>query len=163
MYKELYNSLRPVGPETGEPDPAGATSARDYMQALRELHIWAGKPSMRELEVRSGGHRVGWFAGVRVGAAASTSRGATEGVAKARAARSWISCTSSHERPAPASFSFRKYCGADSCCRPRRNFVRLRGAQLSARSARGSTDLCPPVLLPARPESATWSRGLSVR
>ncbi|MFW3469916.1 helix-turn-helix domain-containing protein [Streptomyces microflavus] len=54
--KELYNSLRPVGPETGEPDPAGATSARDYVQALRELHIWAGKPSMRELEVRSGGH-----------------------------------------------------------------------------------------------------------
>ncbi|MGW1226604.1 helix-turn-helix domain-containing protein [Streptomyces sp. NPDC002530] len=52
--KELYNAIRPNFVETGEPNPSDVQDNRDFAQALRLLHIWAGKPSMRLLSVRSG-------------------------------------------------------------------------------------------------------------
>ena len=55
--KELRNSRHAVGMEreTGEPDLMGVRDVRGYVEALRELHLWAGKPSMRELAYRADG------------------------------------------------------------------------------------------------------------
>jgi transcriptional regulator with XRE-family HTH domain len=53
--KELRNNFLSVGMETGEPDLAAVRTIHDYAEALRELHVWAGKPSMRDLSRRSGG------------------------------------------------------------------------------------------------------------
>ncbi|MFE0453076.1 hypothetical protein ACFW2D_17680 [Streptomyces sp. NPDC058914] len=39
----------------GVPDPLGAESAEALVRKLREVREWAGKPSLRELEDRSGG------------------------------------------------------------------------------------------------------------
>ncbi|RPF24725.1 helix-turn-helix transcriptional regulator [Streptomyces sp. TLI_185] len=55
--KELRNNFRSLGMETGEPDLVEVRTVRDYTEALRELHVWAGKPSMRDLAQRSD-HRV---------------------------------------------------------------------------------------------------------
>ncbi|MFC8362369.1 hypothetical protein ACFUIY_21170 [Streptomyces griseorubiginosus] len=38
-----------------EPDPMKAESAADLVDKLREVHRWAMKPSLRELEARTGG------------------------------------------------------------------------------------------------------------
>ena len=54
--KELRNNFRAVAMETGEPDLVEVKDIRGYAEALRELHVWAGKPSMRELERRVGSH-----------------------------------------------------------------------------------------------------------
>ncbi|MFD4860692.1 helix-turn-helix domain-containing protein [Streptomyces atratus] len=54
--KALLNSRYPLRTEVGETAPVEARNAREFVQALRDLHIWAGKPSMRELEARTGRH-----------------------------------------------------------------------------------------------------------
>jgi transcriptional regulator with XRE-family HTH domain len=54
--KELRNNFRTVGTETGEPDLVGVKDIPGYVDALRELHVWAGRPSMRELSRRAAGH-----------------------------------------------------------------------------------------------------------
>lgn len=36
------------------PDPLQATTGKDFMEALRALHVWSGRPSLREMERRSG-------------------------------------------------------------------------------------------------------------
>ncbi|MFF1918203.1 hypothetical protein ACFVYE_43140, partial [Streptomyces sp. NPDC058239] len=54
--KALFNSMYPVRTEVGETAPVEARNTREFVQALRDLHIWAGKPSMRELEARTGSH-----------------------------------------------------------------------------------------------------------
>ncbi|MFE4777836.1 helix-turn-helix domain-containing protein [Streptomyces sp. NPDC056713] len=51
--KELVNAVYAIGTETGEPALANVTDVPGFVEALRELHVWAGKPSMRELQRRS--------------------------------------------------------------------------------------------------------------
>lgn len=54
--KALVNDLYPSRAEVGETAPSEVRNAREFVEALRDLHIWAGKPSMRTLEARTGGH-----------------------------------------------------------------------------------------------------------
>ncbi|MEV5689425.1 helix-turn-helix transcriptional regulator [Streptomyces sp. NPDC052164] len=54
--KALVNELYPSRAEVGETAPSEVRNAREFVEALRDLHIWAGKPSMRTLEARAGGH-----------------------------------------------------------------------------------------------------------
>jgi transcriptional regulator with XRE-family HTH domain len=42
-------------PRFGQPDPIRASDAEQLQQALRAVHTWGGKPSLRELEQRSDG------------------------------------------------------------------------------------------------------------
>lgn len=41
--------------DVAQPDPLEATSVLDLLQRLREVHVWAMRPSYRELEEKTGG------------------------------------------------------------------------------------------------------------
>ncbi|WP_406154575.1 helix-turn-helix domain-containing protein [Streptomyces canus] len=47
-------SSQPV-PQFGQPDPIRVSTPAELTQALKAVHIWAGEPSLRKLEARSGG------------------------------------------------------------------------------------------------------------
>ena len=47
-------SSQPV-PQFGQPDPIRVSNPVELTQALRAVHVWAGEPSLRKLEARSGG------------------------------------------------------------------------------------------------------------
>jgi hypothetical protein len=42
----------PAVPKVGQPDPLLVSTAGELIQALNEVHIWSGSPSLRELEQR---------------------------------------------------------------------------------------------------------------
>ncbi|MDQ0913741.1 transcriptional regulator with XRE-family HTH domain [Streptomyces canus] len=47
-------SSQPV-PRFGQPDPIRVSNPAELTQALKAVHVWAGEPSLRKLEARSGG------------------------------------------------------------------------------------------------------------
>ncbi|MEU1131049.1 helix-turn-helix transcriptional regulator [Streptomyces sp. NPDC005900] len=47
-------SSQPV-PQFGQPDPVRVSNSAELTQALKAVHVWAGEPSLRKLEARSGG------------------------------------------------------------------------------------------------------------
>lgn len=48
-YRELYV------PKFGQPDPTGISSPVELQQAMKAVHVWGGRPSLRLLERRSDG------------------------------------------------------------------------------------------------------------
>jgi transcriptional regulator with XRE-family HTH domain len=51
---ELPGAFAPGDPAAGPPDPASATTPVELVRQLRLLKAWAGEPSLRDLERRTG-------------------------------------------------------------------------------------------------------------
>ncbi|MCX4871071.1 MULTISPECIES: hypothetical protein [unclassified Streptomyces] len=45
----------PYVPKFGQPDPTGVSSPLELQQAMQAARVWGGRPSLRQLERRSGG------------------------------------------------------------------------------------------------------------